>query len=31
MCEEAAYTEEEKAAYDKYWDMISYEKNIDNE
>ncbi|MDR2684567.1 MAG: Rpn family recombination-promoting nuclease/putative transposase [Prevotellaceae bacterium] len=28
MCEEAAYTEEEKAAYDKYWDTVSYEKTL---
>jgi predicted transposase/invertase (TIGR01784 family) len=28
ICEEAAYTEEEKAAYDKYWDSVSYEKTL---
>jgi predicted transposase/invertase (TIGR01784 family) len=28
ICAEAAYTEEEKAAYDKYWDTVSYEKTL---
>ncbi|MDR2685130.1 MAG: Rpn family recombination-promoting nuclease/putative transposase, partial [Prevotellaceae bacterium] len=28
ICEVAAYTDEEMAAYDKYWDTVSYERTL---